>query len=219
MTRASGAAARRERRAAPLRLETGADHVDVFLREQVDPAERVLAAVMFTDIARSRVHLPTIDERAWPELVTAYGDIVGRQAIRYNGRIVQSADGSFVRFSGAYSAVRCALAIRQDLRDLGVDLRAGLHAGQGQPARRGHRRRRRARREPNLWRRRLGPRPHVTSGRRPPHRIMRSLRRCRHLPARRCSGRMAAARGQRMTWAVSGNPPQLAFARGGPSPK
>ncbi len=106
--------------------------MDVFLREQVDPAERVLAAVMFTDIARSRVHLPTIDERAWPELVTAYGDIVGRQAVRYNGRIVQSADGSFVRFSGAYSAVRCALAIRQDLRDLGVDLRAGLHAGQGQ---------------------------------------------------------------------------------------
>ena len=57
----------------------------------------------------------------------------GDQAVRYNGRIVQSADGSFVRFSGAYSAVRCALAIRQDLRDLGVDLRAGLHAGQGQP--------------------------------------------------------------------------------------
>jgi class 3 adenylate cyclase len=107
------------------------DNLEWLLREQPDPVERFLAAAMFTDFAPSRGGLPPVDERGWPDLVEECRDIVCRQAARYNGKLERSPDGSFVRFTGAYSAVRCALAIRQDLHELGVDLRAGLHAAEG----------------------------------------------------------------------------------------
>jgi class 3 adenylate cyclase len=129
MPTASGAVGR-ERRAAPLPVAAIDDELDVLFSDQSDEAERFLAAVMFTDIARSTGPLPALDEHSWPELVREYSDIVGRQAVRYNGRVERCGDGEFVRFSGAYAALRCALAIRQDLRDLGLDLRAGLHAGE-----------------------------------------------------------------------------------------
>ncbi|HEX2383535.1 MAG TPA: adenylate/guanylate cyclase domain-containing protein [Acidimicrobiales bacterium] len=136
MSRASGAAGR-GRRAAPLRgagvvdVDVVDDELEVLPREDPEPAECVAAAVMFTDVAPSRARVPSIDERTWPELVDEYRSIVRRQAARYNGTRVQSHEGAFVRFSGPYSAVRCALAIRRDLHDLNLDLRAGLHAGDG----------------------------------------------------------------------------------------
>jgi len=128
MPTASGAAGR-DRRAAPLRVATVAKELDVEVREHIDPSGAELAAVMCTDVART-THL-SIEEDTWRALIHEYGEIVDRQAVRYNGTVVASRDGRFVRFSGAYSAVRCALAIRQDLLDLGLDLRAGLHAGEG----------------------------------------------------------------------------------------
>jgi class 3 adenylate cyclase len=128
MPTASGAAGR-GRRVAPLRVATAAQEVDVLVREQVEQSGAELAAVMCTDVART-THL-SIEEDTWRALIHEYGVIVSRQAVRYNGTVVGSRDGLFVRFSGAYSAVRCALAIRQDLLDLGLDLRAGLHAGEG----------------------------------------------------------------------------------------
>jgi class 3 adenylate cyclase len=136
MPRASGMAGR-GRRVESLRVASPFSRLDLeddlerLLRDQPDPVERFLAAVMFTDFAPSSEGLPVMDERGWPDLVDECRAIVYRQAARYNGRLERSADGSFVRFSGAYSAVRCALAIRQDLHGLGVDLRAGLHAAEG----------------------------------------------------------------------------------------
>lgn len=136
MPRASGTAGR-GRRVDPLRVASPPlepdfeDDLERFLREQPDPVERFLAAVMFTDFAPSRHGLPPMDERAWPDLVDECRAIVCRQAARYNGRLDRSSDGAFVRFSGAYSAIRCALAIRHDLHAVGVDLRAGLHAAEG----------------------------------------------------------------------------------------
>jgi class 3 adenylate cyclase len=136
MPRASGTAGRwRGRRAAPLRVATlpeelGAD-LDLTLSEQPDPTERFLAAVLFTGFARSTAAFPPIDERLWPDLLAESSCIVGRQAARYDGSLGVGGAGVFVRFSGAYSAIRCALAIRRDLRGVGVDLRAGLHAGEG----------------------------------------------------------------------------------------
>jgi class 3 adenylate cyclase len=136
MPRASGMAGQ-GRRADPLRVASPAREFDLegalerLLREQPDPVEHFLAAVMCTDFAPSRANLSPTDERAWPDLVDECRAIVCRQAARYNGRLERSSDGSFVRFAGAYSAVRCALAIRQELHELGVDLRAGLHAAEG----------------------------------------------------------------------------------------
>ncbi len=133
MPRASGTAGRRGRRAAPLGVATLSDELavdlDAILCEQPDPAEQFLAAVLSTDFAPSTARFsPT---RPWPDLVAESSCIVGRQAARYDGVLGASPAGAFVRFSGAYSAIRCALAIRMDLHEVGVDLRAGLHAGQG----------------------------------------------------------------------------------------
>jgi class 3 adenylate cyclase len=113
-------------------LELDPEHdLERLFRERPDPVERFLAAVMFTDFAPSREIRPSFDDRGWPEVVDDCQAIVCRQAARYDGKLQRSSDGGFVRFSGAYSAVRCALAIRQELRALGVDLRAGLHAAEG----------------------------------------------------------------------------------------
>jgi len=105
------------------------DDLETLFRES-QPAERCFAAVLFTDLARPSVRMSSIDDGAWLELVDEYRCIVRHQAARYNGHRVQSADGAFIRFSGAYSAVRCAVAIREDLHDVGLGLRAGLHAGE-----------------------------------------------------------------------------------------
>jgi len=106
------------------------DDLETLFRES-ELAERFFAAVLFTDLARPGVRGSSIDDGRWLELVDHYRCIVRHQAARYNGHRVQSIDGAFVRFSGAYSAVRCAVAIREDLHDLGLDVRAGLHAGEG----------------------------------------------------------------------------------------
>jgi class 3 adenylate cyclase len=134
MPRASGTVGR-GRRATPLRVASIGDEVDhdlqVLLGEQPDAAERYLAAVMFTEFTCSKGHFGPADERAWPVLTDECWSIVWRQAARYNGRLVQSGEGRFVRFSGAYTAVRCALAIKKDVHELGVHIRAGLHAAEG----------------------------------------------------------------------------------------
>jgi class 3 adenylate cyclase len=132
MPRASGTSGR-ARRAAPLRVATlpeglGFD-IDVLVGERPDSAERFLAAVLFTDFEPSTDPFSAIDERPWPDLVAESRCIVGRQAARYDGTLGACRAGGYVRFSGAYSAIRCALAIRKEIHAVGVDLRAGLHAG------------------------------------------------------------------------------------------
>jgi class 3 adenylate cyclase len=111
---------------------TGRGHVVAPSRPGADGdgAVRVLAAVMSTDVTRAAGDLSTIDEGSWPQRLGEYDGIVRRQALRYNGTIKKSGDGTFVQFSSAYSALRCVLAIQQDLHDVGLELRAGLHAAE-----------------------------------------------------------------------------------------
>jgi hypothetical protein len=99
--------------------------VDVAVREQAGRAERIVVAVIAAAVVRS-----TIDLRSLPEPVGDCDGIIYRQAVRYGGAMKSSPDGVSVRFSNAYSAVRCALAVEQDLRDVGLELSAGLHAGE-----------------------------------------------------------------------------------------
>jgi len=117
-------------RVATLPAERSFD-LDVLLSERPDSGERFLAAVMSTDFAPSTDPFLCFDEHLWPDLVAESRCIVGRQAARYDGMLGAGQEGAFVRFSGAYSAIRCALAIRKELHAVGVDLRAGLHAGEG----------------------------------------------------------------------------------------
>jgi len=93
--------------------------------------ERVLATVMFTDIVDSTAKLAGLGDRGWRELLSKHHALVRRHLVRYAGREVDTAgDGFFATFDGPARAIRCAQAITRGVRDLGVDVRAGLHTGE-----------------------------------------------------------------------------------------
>jgi class 3 adenylate cyclase len=109
------------------------DEVQEFLtgvRRGPDP-DRVLATVLFTDIVGSTDHAAELGDRRWRELLDAHGAAVRRELERFSGREVDSAgDGVFAVFDGPARAIRCAAAIREGVRDLGLELRAGVHTGE-----------------------------------------------------------------------------------------
>ena len=93
--------------------------------------ERVLATVLFTDIAGSTAKLAELGDRRWRELLLEHHMRVRRQLARYRGRELDTAgDGFFAAFDGPARAIRCACAIVDSVRDLGLDVRAGLHTGE-----------------------------------------------------------------------------------------
>ena len=106
--------------------------IEAFLRHQSGPGpDRVLAAVMFTDIVRSTNLVTTLGDGPWHSLLDAHDSIVGHEVERHGGAVVNFlGDGALARFKCANSAVQCALAVRDAVRDLGIDMRAGLHVGE-----------------------------------------------------------------------------------------
>jgi pimeloyl-ACP methyl ester carboxylesterase/class 3 adenylate cyclase len=92
---------------------------------------RVLATVMFTDIVDSTVKLAEVGDAAWHELLKAHDALIRRQLVRYSGREIDTAgDGFFASFDGPARAIRCAQAITDGVRELGLHVRAGLHTGE-----------------------------------------------------------------------------------------
>ncbi|HEX5910407.1 MAG TPA: alpha/beta fold hydrolase, partial [Thermoleophilaceae bacterium] len=109
------------------------DHVEEFFTgtRRVPEVDRVLATVMFTDIVSSTRHAAELGDRRWRELLVRHDELVRRQLDRHRGRAVKSlGDGFLATFDGPARAVRCAGAIRDDVRRLGVEIRAGLHTGE-----------------------------------------------------------------------------------------
>ena len=104
-----------------------------FLGARRPPADvdRVLATVLFTDIIGSTERAFELGDADWRDLLSAH-DARGRAEIdKYAGTFVDSAgDGLFATFDGPARAVRCAQAIGESLRDLGVEIRAGCHTGE-----------------------------------------------------------------------------------------
>lgn len=93
--------------------------------------ERVLATVMFTDIVGSTETAARLGDRAWRELLARHDDLSRGQLARFRGRAVKSlGDGFLATFDGPARAIRCALELREAVRELGVELRAGLHTGE-----------------------------------------------------------------------------------------
>jgi class 3 adenylate cyclase len=94
-------------------------------------AERVLATVLFTDIVDSSERAVSLGDRAWRELLERHHEVVRRELLRYRGAEVDTAgDGFFASFDGPARAIRCACAITEAVRDLGIDVRTGLHTGE-----------------------------------------------------------------------------------------
>jgi class 3 adenylate cyclase len=92
---------------------------------------RVLATVLFTDVASSTEKAAQLGDHRWAELLESHHYAVRRELDRYRGREVDTAgDGFLATFDGPARAVRCALAIRKSVRDLGLEIRAGVHTGE-----------------------------------------------------------------------------------------
>lgn len=111
-----------------------ADEICLFLGEpSVAAAEddRVLAAVLFTDLVSSTTQLAELGDLRWKELLDTHDRVLARAVNDHRGTLVDRAgDGMLATFDGPARAVRCAVAIGTDLRKLGLEMRAGVHAGE-----------------------------------------------------------------------------------------
>ena len=109
------------------------DEVQEFLtgtREAPDH-DRILATVLFTDIVGATEHAGRLGDKAWRKLLDRHHALVRKELQRFRGREIDtSGDGFFATFDGPARGVRCALAIRDVLRPLGIEIRAGLHTGE-----------------------------------------------------------------------------------------
>ena len=93
--------------------------------------DRILATVLFTDIVGSSERLAEVGDRAWRDLLEQHNRIVRSHLARLGGReIDNSGDGFFATFDIPARAVSCAVAIRDDVRQMGLAIRAGLHTGE-----------------------------------------------------------------------------------------
>jgi pimeloyl-ACP methyl ester carboxylesterase len=93
--------------------------------------ERSLKTVVFTDIVGSTDRARELGDERWRQLLDRHEAVVGRQIARFDGRCVKSTgDGVLATFDGPARAIRCALAIKEAVRGLGLEVRAGVHAGE-----------------------------------------------------------------------------------------
>jgi len=94
-------------------------------------AERVLTTIVFTDIVGSTQHAATLGDNRWHDLLDNHDNIVRHELERYRGREVNTAgDGFVATFTSPSVAIDCADAIVDAVRSLGIEVRAGIHAGE-----------------------------------------------------------------------------------------
>jgi class 3 adenylate cyclase len=99
-------------------------------REAPEP-DKVLATILFSDIVGSTARAAELGDAQWRQLLTEHHARVRRQLARFRGVELDTAgDGFFARFDGPARGIRCAAAIREALRDLGLEVRLGLHTGE-----------------------------------------------------------------------------------------
>jgi class 3 adenylate cyclase len=96
-----------------------------------ESADRVLATVLFVDIAGSTERAAQMGDAAWRSVLNPCYAVVRKALARHRGREANNAgDGFLATFDGPARAVRCALEIAQAVRELGIDVRAGVHIGE-----------------------------------------------------------------------------------------
>jgi class 3 adenylate cyclase/alpha-beta hydrolase superfamily lysophospholipase len=93
---------------------------------------RALLTVMFTDIVDATAHAAAVGDRRWRDLLARHDRDVRRELSRFGGREVKTVgDGFLATFDGPPSgALRCALAITQAAREIGIEVRVGMHTGE-----------------------------------------------------------------------------------------
>jgi len=109
------------------------DEVQEFLTgvRPAPEADRLLVTVLFTDIVGSTEWAARLGDRAWKEMLDQHHGLVRQELHRFRGREVDTAgDGFLATFDGPARAIRCACRIRDGVRRLGIEIRAGLHTGE-----------------------------------------------------------------------------------------
>jgi class 3 adenylate cyclase len=109
------------------------DQIEEFLtgERHAGASDRVLATVLFADIAGSTERATQLGDSRWHELLDSFYSIARRQLERFRGREIDTAgDGFFAAFDGPARAIRCAAAIGSGVRLLGLEVRAGVHTGE-----------------------------------------------------------------------------------------
>jgi class 3 adenylate cyclase len=134
-----------ERMPAARRLELPSGDESIWLVEEVPEQTRrfvgdvwmepepdtVLATILFTDIVGSTERAAEVGNRRWNELLGRHHALIRRQLDHFRGREMDTAgDGFFATFDGPVRAIRCARAISDCVRELGFEVRAGLHTGE-----------------------------------------------------------------------------------------
>jgi len=95
------------------------------------PPTRVLSTVLFSDLVGSTEQASALGDRAWRELLERHHAAIRRRLGEHRGEEVDTAgDGFFATFDGPGRAIDCACSIREDLRGLGLEVRAGIHTGE-----------------------------------------------------------------------------------------
>jgi class 3 adenylate cyclase/pimeloyl-ACP methyl ester carboxylesterase len=120
--------------------EWGVEHLNAqteeirrFIGIEPPPAvlDSVLASILFTDIVGSTVKQASLGDAGWKALLEQHHAAVRHEIERWHGSEVDTAgDGFYATFEGPARAVRCALDIRSRVRDLGLEIRAGVHVGE-----------------------------------------------------------------------------------------
>jgi pimeloyl-ACP methyl ester carboxylesterase len=109
------------------------DEMEEFLTGTRRPRQldRVLATVMFTDIVDSTKRAAEAGDRGWRDLIERHDELTRRQLERFRGREIKTlGDGFLATFDGPARGIECAAAIRDGVRPLGLEVRAGLHTGE-----------------------------------------------------------------------------------------
>ncbi|MEX2554502.1 MAG: alpha/beta fold hydrolase [Actinomycetota bacterium] len=111
-----------------------AEEIQAFLtgtRGGSDLDDRVLATVLFTDIVASTQRAAALGDRRWRHLLDDHDTVVRREIEGFRGRAVKSTgDGIMATFDGPARAIRCAVAIGEAVRSLGLEVRTGVHTGE-----------------------------------------------------------------------------------------
>lgn len=93
--------------------------------------DRVFTTILFTDIVGSTERVVAIGDQRWRSLLNAHDRAVRHELRRFRGREIGTrGDGFVASFDGPARAIRCAVAICEAMRPLGLLVRVGLHCGE-----------------------------------------------------------------------------------------
>ena len=110
-----------------------AGEIEEFLTgtRRMEPSDRLLATVLFSDIVGSTEQATALGDRAWTDRLEQHDRAIDRQLVRFGGHLVKrTGDGVLATFDGPARAVQCAIAMREALGQLGIDVRVGVHTGE-----------------------------------------------------------------------------------------